>query len=535
MNSNPHYDTIIIGAGLSGLTCGALLSRAGMKVAVLEMDTHPGGYLAGFERKGFRFDSSIHWLNQCGENGLVTRVFNAIDADHPKAFPQRNIRKTVTDSTSYLLTDNPDELRDSLIERFPHEKEGILRFFKDVRKIAEGFSDYGSSFRSMQTRGFFEKPYYGMKMAKFGLTFVPHAFYNGEEGLKKGLRKYFTDPELHKFWSAESDLLSCLIPIAWAYNKDFQLPPTGGGQVIADWLSDSIVKSGGEIFCNTKVEKIIHEGKKAVSVIAHNKGEELKFDSRFIVAASDVETLYEKIMDVRLSDAEFLKKLRNAELYSSAVTVSIGLDCPAESLGLNDELIMISKEDVLRTDHICGDPQKSDISVMSPSARDKSMAPDGKGTLTIYCPAYYSDFSTLSKDEYVKFKNDFAHILINRVEKALSENIRSHIEFMDVATPVTYHRYTGNREGVMMGARPGKVNFKARIAHFVTPLENVFLCGHWSALGGGVPIAVSTAANVALMVLKNDGNRFFKPLGKYFDGSVSVQEFNKCLARSENS
>jgi len=245
MNPNPQYDTIIIGAGLSGLTCGALLSRAGMKVAVLEMDTHPGGYLAGFERKGFRFDSSIHWLNQCGENGLVTRVFNAIDADHPKAFPQRNIRKTVTDSTSYLLTDNPDELRDSLIERFPHEKEGIIRFFKDVRKIAEGFSDYGSSFRSMQTRGFFEKPCYGLKMAKFGLTFVPFAFYSGEEGLKKGLKKYFSDPELLKFWSAESDLLSCLIPIAWAYNKDFQLPPTGGGQVFANWLADRIVKSEG--------------------------------------------------------------------------------------------------------------------------------------------------------------------------------------------------------------------------------------------------------------------------------------------------
>lgn len=529
-----NYDIVIIGAGLSGLTCGALLSRAGMRVAVLEMDAKPGGYLAGFERKGFRFDSSIHWLNQCGENGLVTRVFNAIDTDHPKVSLQQNIRKTVTDSFSYLLTNNPDELRDSLIEKFPHEKSGIMRFFKDAWKIAKGFKDYGRSFRNMQTRSFLEKPYYGLKMAKFGLIFVPFAFYSGEEGLKKGLEKYFSDPDLLKFWSAESDLLSCLIPIAWAYNKDFQLPPTGGGQVIADWLAGSIIKSGGEIFCNTKVEKIVHEGKKAVSVMAENKGKELKFDARFIVAAMDVETLYEKIMDVSLSEDKFLEKLRKAELYSSAVTVSIGLDCPAEALGFNDELIMISKEDILRTDHICGDPQKSDISVMSPSVRDSSMAPAGKGTLTIYCPAYYSDFKNLSKEEYLKFKNDFARILIDRVEKGLSENIRSHIEFMDIATPVTYHRYTGNKEGVMMGARPGKANFKANIAHFKTPLENVFLSGHWAALGGGVPIAVSTAANAALLVLKSDKSSVFQKLGKYFDGSASLEELDKCLERFRN-
>jgi prolycopene isomerase len=163
------------------------------------------------------------------------------------------------------------------------------------------------------------------------------------------------------------------------------------------------------------------------------------------------------------------------------------------------------------------------------------MAPSGKGTLTIYCPAYFHDFDKLKSEEYKKRKKEFAEILIDRVEKALSKNIRSHIEFMDVATPVTYHRYTGNKEGVMMGARPGKANYQAKIAHFSTPLENVFLCGHWAALGGGVPIAVSTAANAALLVLKKDKSGVFKPLGKYFDGSVSVEEVDKCLERLRNS
>lgn len=529
------YDVVIIGAGLSGLTCGALLSRAGMSVAILEMADGPGGYLAGFERKGFHFDSSIHWLNQCGENGLVTRVFNVISCDHPKAPQQRNIRRTLTDSTdssdssNFLLTNNPDELRDSLIEKFPHEKKGIERFFKDAKKIAKGFSNYGSSFRSMETRNFIDKLYYGLKKVLFGLTFIPYVFYSGEAGLTKGLKKYFSDSELLKFWSSESDLLSCLIPIAWAYNKDYQLPPVGGGQAFAGWLAGSIAKLGNDIFYKTKAVKIIHEGKKAVRVIAQNKEQEVSFDTRFVVAACDVETLYEKIMDIGLSDAEFLKKLKDAELYSSAVTVSIGLDCVAESIGFNDELILISKENIARNEHICGDPLKSEISIFSPSSRDKSMAPVGKGTLTIYCPSYFHDFNKISGEEYKKKKKDFAEILIDRIEKALSKDIRSHIEFMDVATPLTYHRYTGNREGTMMGAKPGKANFHAKIAHHKTPLDNVFLSGHWAVLGGGVPIAVSTAANVVMLVLKHDKSKVFKPLGKYFDGNITLEDLKKYL------
>jgi len=52
-------DVVIIGAGAGGLTAGALLARTGLNIVVLEAESQTGGYLAGFKRRGFSFNTSI--------------------------------------------------------------------------------------------------------------------------------------------------------------------------------------------------------------------------------------------------------------------------------------------------------------------------------------------------------------------------------------------------------------------------------------------------------------------------------------------
>ena len=83
--------------------------------------------------------------------------------------------------------------------------------------------------------------------------------------------------------------------------------------------------------------------------------------------------------------------------------------------------------------------------------------------------------------------------------------LREHILFYEVATPVTHWRYTGNRGGTMMGAKPGRANMQNGVARYRTPVNNLLLGGHWAELGGGVPIAVKAGANSALMVLRPNG------------------------------
>jgi prolycopene isomerase len=534
LDFKPSYDIVIIGAGVGGLTAGALLGKAGFSVCILEKEPHVGGYLAGFRRKDFRFDTAIHWLNQCSPDGLVSRLFDAIGADHPTAIPQKRIRRYKGDSFDYLLTNNPDEWRDQLVQEFPHDKAGILRFFSAAKKLGRSFKNYSTIFRSEETMGLFERIKNKKRLLEFVIPFIPFITYSGEKGLKKGLSKFFKDEAIHRIFSSEVELLACLVPIGWAYYGDFQSPPKGGGQVIPEWLKYVSESFGNQVNCNCPVKEILLKDKEVKGVRFEHRGASYQVDCKYVIAANDVETLYERMLPQDAIPAAMKKKLKHAEMYSSSVTISIALDCPAEQLGFNEELVHIANENASFKDHQCGDPMKSEISILAPSLRDKSMAPEGKGTLTLFMPAYmeFRNNWMTEKDEngnyirneaYQQLKTEIAELIIRRVEEKIAPGLRSHILFYEVATPITHHRYTGNRNGTMMGAKPGRENMQNKIAHYRTPIKNLLLGGHWAELGGGVPIAVKAGTNAALLILKEEKKSLFDTMAKYLDNKISVE------------
>jgi len=70
---NEKYDTIIIGSGISGLCCAALLSENNHKVLVLEKHFKIGGYTHTFKRKGFEWDVGIHYIGSVHNTKSFTR------------------------------------------------------------------------------------------------------------------------------------------------------------------------------------------------------------------------------------------------------------------------------------------------------------------------------------------------------------------------------------------------------------------------------------------------------------------------------
>lgn len=510
-----QVDVAVIGGGMGGLTAAALLSQAGMSVCVIEPELRPGGYLAGFKRKNFLFDSAIHWLNQCGPGGFVHKIFGHIDEGHPTCKPLHRIRRIKSGEHDYLLTDQPDAMREAMCRDFPGSAKGIHTMFDAARTIGDRMSRYAEFNRAFETRNLFGKAIQGMKLGWWGLPFA--RIY--KKTAVEGLTDFGLEPELLDLWCSELDILSVLVPLGWAYYGDYQAPPAGGSMVFPRWLVDRIHEHGGKVILRRRVEEILLEEGVAVGVRTH-KDEVVR--CRYVLAACDLETVYEKMLPEGTVPEEMLQKLRKADLYPSSVTVSMGLDCPVEELGFDEEMVFLTDTGHAREDYSNGDPAVAGLSVLAPSFRDAEMAPEGKGTLTIYCSATMKQDWKLGPDnertpEYKQAKKDYAEVLLKRVEDAMAPGLRDHVEILDVATPITHWRYTHNRGGSIMAAKPNKHNIKAKVAHYKTAVPNMFLSGHWAEYGGGVPIAVKAASNAALLVLRAEGNPGFEDLARVMD------------------
>lgn len=531
----PSYDVVIIGAGVAGLTAAALLGKAGLKVCVLEKEPHPGGYLAGFRRKDFRFDTAIHWLNQCDEHGMVNQAFRILGDDFPHAKQQKRIRRFLGTGYDYLLTDHPDELKKQWQAEFPQDTAGIERFFKDARRIAKAFREFSDVFRTEESMHLLERLLSKHKLGKFALAFLPFIRYSGEKGMKKGLARYFTAEKFSKIFASDSELLSCLIPVAWAYNKDFQLPPVGGGQRIPEWLEHVARQHHVDIAYQSRVDQVLVAQHTCTGVHFVCQKKSYQINANYVIAACDIELLYERLLTPDLIPQKLKDKLKKAELYSSSVTLNIALDCCPSVLGFDEEFIQIAGKPSYHSDTTSHTAADAEISILAPSLRDPSLAPKGKGTLTIYMPAemhFMDGWLTASGEQgdpergaaYIALKEQLASDLIDRVAAWVAPNLREHILFYEVATPVTHWRYTGNRNGSIMGAKPGRANMMNGIAHYQTPVKHLLIGGHWAELGGGVPIAVKAATNAALLVLQQLRPQQAKSLARYMDRKIDVAQ-----------
>ena len=528
--SEKHFDVIIIGAGVSGLTAAALLSKSGLSVCVLERHRLIGGYLQGFGRKGFTFDTAIHWLNQYGKNGSVTTVFEYLGDDYPRPVGMKNIHRHISGGYEFMLTNNPDELKAQLIKDFPHEEKGIEKFFKAARVVADVSKKFPQFFLSNETKTGIGRAFFKLKQLHIIYPLIKYALYGGEKGVEKGLRKFFSDEELLSIFRSESDLLSCLFPIAWAYNDDYQNPPIGGSQVIPEWLNTKIDSTDSEVILSADVFKIDIQDGVFKGVTYRKRLKEYELTAKHLIAACDIDLVYKKLLPEYAVPQKMKKKMDDSELYSSSVTISIALDCLTESLGFGDEMIQMFNDDTSRMEHSSGDPYKSFISILAPTVRDKTLAPENCGTLNIFVPAwmnYGNNWGTSlnakgeydRNEEYKRIKEEFAQIIFDRIEEKLCPNLREHILFYEVATPVTYYRYTHNKDGTMMGTRPGKKNMQSKVAHYRSPVKNLIIGGHWAELGGGVPIAVKAAYNAALIVLKDQNEQEYQKMVDHIEQS----------------
>jgi phytoene dehydrogenase-like protein len=90
-----------------------------------------------------------------------------------------------------------------------------------------------------------------------------------------------------------------------------------------------------------------------------------------------------------------------------------------------------------------------------------------------------------SSDYFTRLKPKVQEQLLEHMSRALGiPNITEHVEVIEVATPLTFYRYTENFGGSFMGWRLTPDQGAFSIMEPKTPVKNLFVCGQWLGVGG---------------------------------------------------
>ena len=126
-----HFDTIIIGSGVGGLSAAICLARAGQKVLVLEQHDVPGGWCHSFYLNGHRFTPGVHYVGLLEKGQSTAQLYEGLGIANDLTFFRMNpsaYEHAYIGNERFDFPGNFDALVKSLIERFPKEEKNIKKW-----------------------------------------------------------------------------------------------------------------------------------------------------------------------------------------------------------------------------------------------------------------------------------------------------------------------------------------------------------------------------------------------------------------------
>ena len=465
----PCYDVVVIGAGIAGLVCASFLAKSGKKVLIVEQHSIPGGYCTSFKRKGFNFDAAVHHIGGCGKWSNVGRCLKTLGVEID-FYPLDPMDHLFFPGFTIEIPADLDNYISYLQKRYPQEKDNIGKFFREFVKL------YRATFNNEKSQIIDE--YKNQTYSEMLDTFFEN------EELKivlSGQWGYIGLPP-----AQASALAMCQMLIN--YLKDGAFFPQGGTQEFANAICKKFIDFGGHIMLSSKAEKILLDGR-TIAGIKLDDGKEIP--AGVVVSNIDARQTFFNLLDGKL-DASFLNKVErmkeSCSFFLLYLGLGSGLDLSNFSRGFYHTNVQINYKD----------DEWMYISV--PTKICSTLAPQNKQIISAV--VYLKENTYKNVVDWKAFKETMTLNAINRLEVYLP-NIKKHIEVKEAATPKTLERYTLNTNGSAYGWAVSVDQTGENRLPYKTPIENLYLAGHWTRPGPGVSAVVSSGWGVANLIMEN--------------------------------
>ena len=487
-----HYDVIIIGSGLGGLTAGALLAKSGKKAIVIERHDRVGGYAQSFKRHGFHFDSSIHFTGgghpvESSRYGAILKTLELLGVEDRCTFPKLDpFIRLITPNFTFNAPLGNEAFIQALSARYPGNRQRISEFTALANKV-------NLELRHMPLKSSWWDTI--VMPFRFPGIFKYHSF-----TLTQMLDRFFRDEEIKTVFGTFS-LCFAMPPSSVSFLQWTQLYVSmiceeasycsGTFQHLADVLSEAVRKYNGSILKKSEVLKIVTSGNKVDGVVL-SSGERITAPA--IISNADMISTYRNLLDPSFQSHPFVKHIGTLTPSMSAFIVYIGTDLPVTDPSITHETVIL---DSLNVDDCVTSPDVTlprHLIISIPTLSDSSLAPTGNHAviLTAMIP-YRENFSGKDKERLADMLIGKACVLLPGLDK--------HIIFREAATPSTLERYTKNYRGAIIGWEAKKDQVGQKRPPFSSPvLKGLYHVGHWTKPGGGVYGAMVSGRQVAQLL-----------------------------------
>jgi len=489
---------VIVGAGMAGLSAGCYARMNGYKATILEMHNIPGGLCTAWTRKGYKFDISMHMLTG-SKSGPFYRMWQELGVMENRRFHYHDEMCTVESGDKKLsYSTDPALLEEQMVAHSPADAELSREFARlvggpgmmgaaslDAPELIGPLTGAGMFLKILPLLGTFRR--YGKQtVQEFAAKFT-------DPFLREAVRMFIDGPgwPMHRFpMVGLAGFLKSGVSGAGV--------PIGGSQQVALTIAERFKKLGGELRLKTRVTGVLVENDRVAGVKLAD-GSELRADET--IWAGDGHTLIFDLLGGRYIDGRIRATYDRWTPVLPVVQVCLGVARdmtkePARVCFRLDEPITVAGK------------EQAWLSVIHHSF-DPTMAPAGKSAVEVWYASDHGWWERLAADRprYEAEKQRIADATIAILDKRWP-GFKQQVEVIDVATPHTYVRYTGNWQGSPDGWYITPENMRDNPLRKLPGLAGLWMAGQWTAPFTGTVLAALTGRQVIQLLCKQDRRKF---------------------------
>ncbi len=530
-----HFDAIIVGGGIAGLTAAAFLSRSGHKVLLCEKEDHPGGLIGSFDYKGFTFDAGIRAMENSGVLFPMLRQLG-IEVDFVRSLVSIGIGDAAVDLTS---RDSIKAYQEMLNGQFSGEEKaiaaliGIMKKIMDYMRVIYGIDN--PLFMDLKT----DRAYLMKTLLPWMLKYITTVgkikqFNVPVEGYLKTItaNQALIDVIAQHFFKSTPAFFALSY---FSLYLDYNYPKGGTGTLISK-MAAYIEKNGGVIKTSTAISAV----DPVKRTVTDEKGSVYPYGK--LIWCADQKALYASLIHLDRLPAQVSGKIKDRLAFlsdktggDSVTTLYLTVDIdkayfggisgphffytpqkkglgtlPAGSIQSPDGSYVKAHDRVF--EWLRAFLQMTTYEISIPVLRDETLAPEGKTGLIISTLMDYSLAAHIrAQGWYDEFKALCREAITASLTASVYPRLAGHVIDGFVSTPLTIQRLTGNTGGAITGwaftnAAMPAITKMPQIARSVkTPIPHVFQAGQWTYSPSGFPISILTgklAADSAAKELK---------------------------------